>query len=610
MSKPRGPVHLLLVLALAVSTLAAAPGEDRRDTYTNPLNVRTPEGEVVESCADPAVLRGQEPGDTLWYLYCTTDPLNSDDRDANGDLIFHFIPTFTSTDLVNWTYAGDVFDERPEWIGERGPWAPEIAVSFHDGLYYLYYSAPDLPTGGSAIGVATSDSPTGPWTDSGRPVVEPHAPPCCPDELRWVYDPEVITTPEGQRYIYYGSYFGGVAVRELSEDGLSSDPSTQVQVTVGNRYEGTQIIQRDGYYYLLGSATDCCRGPLTGYSVFAGRSTSPTGPFVDRGDVPLLAGRVGGTPVISMNGNRWVGTGHQDTLTDYDGQDWIVYHAADRFDPYFEGEVGFTKRPVLMDALDWVDGWPTVRNGAWASDSPQPAPAAQPGETTRYRPPRVRDDRPGRAIRELSDEFDAETLTARWDWVREPETTTVGVADGVFFLGTQNAELYQDFNTASVLTEPIPRGDYLVETRVRLNLPPEGCCYNFVQAGMVVYGDDDNFVKLVHSSIFETRQTEFAKEVYPVPEGYPRYGNTVVGPPGDWTWLRIAKQDRYGEEHYTAYTSRDGQTWARGGTWTHELGGEARIGLIAMGGQEGTEQFLAEFDYVRVSRLRPGRRPY
>ena len=44
-----------------------------------------------------------------------------------------------------------------------------------------------------------------------------------------------------------------------------------------------------------------------------------------------------------------------------------------------------------------------------------------------------------------------------------------------------------------------------------------GCCQNFVQAGIVIYGNDDNYIKLVHVSIFNTRQTEFAKELSPVP---------------------------------------------------------------------------------------------
>jgi hypothetical protein len=47
---------------------------------------------------------------------------------------------------------------------------------------------------------------------------------------------------------------------------------------------------------------------------------------------------------------------------------------------------------------------------------------------------------------------------------------------------------------------------------------------------------------------------------------------------------------------YTAYTSQDGATWIRGGTWTHMLGEGAQIGLVSMGGAG----FTAHFDYVRV----------
>ena len=86
----------------------------------------------------------------------------------------------------------------------------------------------------------------------------------------------------------------------------------------------------------------------------------------------------------------------------------------------------------------------------------------------------------------------------------------------------------------------------MLETRVKLDVPAEGCCFNFVQAGLVVYGDDDNFVKLATTSIFETRQTEFAKELFPVQAGFPRYGNTVVGPVGDWTDLRIVRRSEGG----------------------------------------------------------------
>lgn len=610
-----------LISIFAISMLASSPALAAADTqqmiqrqegttraakagsYTNPLPVQIPNGGWVESCADPSVIRGQVPGDSYWYMYCTTDPLNDEDR-IGGNFDFHLIPMLRSLDLVNWEYMGDAFAARPSWLDPTsGMWAPEI--QYFGGQYYLYYAAPNVGDatsgepgcgGDSAIGVATSESPLGPWVDSGGPVVEPrHNGTGC--NFFWTFDPDVVLDG-ANKYIFYGSYYGGVEARPLSADGLHSDPASKVQIAIPNRYEGTEIAKHDGYWYFFGSATNCCNGPLTGYSVFAGRAQGPLGPYVDREGNSLLEGRVGGTPVISMNGNRWVGPGHNAVFEDFSGQWWTVYHAVDQHDPYFEGAVGFTKRPVLLDALDWVDGWPTVRGGFWASDKSQPAPAAQPGEQTKYKMKGPPLDQPGELIPSLSDEFEG-TLGPQWTWIREPAAETYSVSDGAFNFDTQAADLYVDSNNASVLSTAAPGGNYVVETRVRLNLPAGGCCFNYVQAGLVIFTDENNYLKLVHVSIWETRQTEFAKELAPVPDGYPRYGNTVVGTPGEWTYLRLVKRNKAGEQLYTAYTSVNGVNWVHGGTWTHQLGSAAKIGLVSMGGSG----FTANFDYVRVYAL-------
>lgn len=134
-------------------------------------------------------------------------------------------------------------------------------------------------------------------------------------------------------------------------------------------------------------------------------------------------------------------------------------------------------------------------------------------------------DQPGQLIGPASDEFNSPAFTAQWTWIRPPSPGTSALTGSSFEFQTQSAELYVDTNTASVLTEPAPSGDYIVETRLNLNLPVTGCCQNFVQAGLVIYGHDDNYIKLVHVSIFDTRQTELAKELPPVPS-YPRYGST------------------------------------------------------------------------------------
>ena len=355
-----------------------------------------------------------------------------------------------------------------------------------------------------------------------------------------MFDPEVIQVPEGD-FIYYGSYFGGISVRRLSADLLHSDPTTQTNVAISNKYEGAEVVRHGGWYYLFASATDCCRGPLTGYAVLVGRSQLPTGPFLDRSGVDLnddetpadpTDGRAGGSPVIVGNDDPWVGTGHNTVFQDLAGQWWTIYHAVDRNDPYFEGAVGFTKRPVLLDAIDWVDGWPTINGGRGISTRPTAAPAAQPGETTTHHPAAGRRDRAGTPISSLSDTFAGNELASRWSWVRQPDPSSWSVSGGQLRIDTQAADLFEDSNNASVLVERAPQGNFVVETRVRIDVPAEGCCFNYVQAGLVLYENDNSFVKLAVVSIWNTRQTEWAKEVPPGEPGYPRYGNSIVGPPG------------------------------------------------------------------------------
>jgi arabinan endo-1,5-alpha-L-arabinosidase len=597
-----------LVAALALTALAAAApaaahaGARIAPSYRNPLVLQLPDGGRAASCADPSILRAHDPSDRHWYLYCTSDALTASQSGPDGTPLIHNIPMFRSTDLTHWSYVGDAFPTKPAWVkSDAGMWAPDVV--FHGGHYLMYYAAQDtnLPGGGSAVGVATSDSPAGPWQDTGTPVVAPTPSASDPTSRRWEFDPDVIYA-HGHSYLYFGSYFGGIFVRELTADGTSSIASSERQIAIDNRYEGTFIVKHDGWYYFMGSATNCCNGRLTGYAVFAARSRSPLGPFVDKQGRSVLDGRVGGTPVLSLNGNRWVGTGHNAVYTDFAGQQWILYHAVDQDDPYYAGDVGYTKRPALIDPLDWTSGWPVVRGGAGPSEAGEPGPAAQPGERTAYRPHFVQDARPTHRITALSDTFGGASLSPQWTWIRPPANSTYGVANGQLHWQTQAADLHpEDPNSAlaSVLTEPAPHGDYVVQTKVKVDVPNDGSVHNYVQGGMVIYGDDGNYVKLASVSIWDTRQTEFGKELTPQPPGYPDYGNTVVGPVGKWTYLRIVRHRSDGVDQYTAYTSFDGRHWDHGGTWDAVLGSAPRIGLVSMGGSG----FSATFGYVRVARV-------
>ncbi len=641
------PMPVLLALLLAIGlvvptgTATAVNGQGGKNPgfYENPLEPVIPGGGVVESCADPTVIQGQQPGDTTWYLYCTTDPLNDEDLDANGNPIFHRIPTMTSQDLVNWTYVGDAFPQGtaglPDWAEDDAAlWAPDVVYSTEFDQYYLFFGVTDTTAeisgeencdSDNAIGVAVSESPTGPWTFSDEPVVYPRrgGDGC---NFKWTYDPDVLGDSIGSEGIlYYGSYYGGVFGTEftLTETGAVVDTAPDVMVAIDNKYEGANVVYHEetGFYYIFLSATNCCNGALTGYSVFVGRSESPLGPYVDQYGNLLTDAQAGGTPFLTMNGNRWVGTGHNTVFQDANGEWWTIYHAVDQEDPFYAFATGFTKRPALLDAVDWVNGWPTVNGGSGPSDRRMPAPAGQEGEVSRHKTQVVKTQQPHKLMAAYSDEFSGTSLSGDWTWEKgsnaPSDPPTYSVADGVLTVEVQHGDTYVDADTAWVLLHEAPKGDYVVETAVRMNVPDEGCCFNYSQVGIGIFGDEDNLVKLTETSIWNTRQTEWAKEIGQVPEGWSRYGNTVVGPPsehgdGGWTYLRIVVEELTGKEQaaaggdthsYTAYTSQDGVNWVRGGTWTHSFD-DGQLALFAMGTTDPGQTFTAEFDYVRVYSLK------
>src|SRR5919112_689824 len=349
---------LLLCLLLAAGVGGA---QVRGGTYTNPISK-----DFADTFADPSIIKAK---DGYWYAYGTSDPLNE------GEGTPHTIPIARSKDLVDWKYVGDAFGspKAVSWAAsDAGIWAPDIR--YLHGKYYMYYVVTETTEytepEDNAIGVATAPTPTGPWKDSGAPVVGPRR---GNGGFLWTYDPSEFTDKDGTRYLYYGSYNGGVWVTKLTNEGTETrgDPK---MVAIDNRYEGAYVVRHGGFYYLFGSSANCCAGPTTGYSVYVGRSRSPMGPFEDKQGQSMTESRVGGSIVMTPNGNKWVGTGHNAVVTDLAGQDFFVYHAIDRADPYLDKPFGINERPMLLNRLDWIDGWPTVRGGRWASASLQPAP--------------------------------------------------------------------------------------------------------------------------------------------------------------------------------------------------------------------------------------------
>ncbi|MEV4765899.1 hypothetical protein AB0J89_25080 [Micromonospora chokoriensis] len=173
------------------------------------------------------------------------------------------------------------------------------------------------------------------------------------------------------------------------------------------------------------------------------------------------------------------------------------------------------------------------------------------------------------------------------------------MADGQLRWPVQAADLTGTGNTAGVLLRDAPRGDYVAETKVTVDLGEE-TVRNYQQAGLVAYVDDDRFARLTQVAIWNTRQVEYG---YELPfAGQPVYGGSIVGTPASTTWLRLAHHvdPVTGEHEYRAGSSRDGRTWTWGAVWTFPADTTPRIGLVAHGGAEPAVD--AEFDYLRFYR--------
>jgi arabinan endo-1,5-alpha-L-arabinosidase len=609
------PALALLVTGVATVPAASAAGATssasgtsyRTTTYKNPVS-----RSFAQTYADPDVVRGK---DGWWYGYATSDPLRAgEDR--------HLIPMSKSRDLVHWQFVKDAFVSLPSWADttteghQASMWAPDVHYA-GNGQWRMYYVvtetkgtgvAPTEEVNDNAIGMATAPSPLGPWKDSGGPVVGPRR--AGPDNYLWTFDPEVVRDTDGTEHIFYGSYYGGIFQQPLATNGKSTTgPATRI--AIDNKFEGTYITRKNGYWYFFGSTANCCAGPTTGYSVEVARSRSLTGPYVDKDGLRIdVGGETGGTPVLYQNGNRWIGTGHNSMATDDRGQRWIVYHAIDRNHPFLSGTEGINRRPMLIDRIDWVRAWPVVRYGCGPSESVQRGPVVKTsGEVATTSGSHYADclealasTGPGRLDAAASDEFNGGTLGAGWETVRNPN---VSVSGGSLQWPVEATDLVGvgAANTAGLLLRPAPKGDWTVQTKFTLNLGTDEI-RNYQQAGLMAYVTDDLFTRLAKVAIWNTRQIEFGKEM-PYPDAaHTSYGGTIIGPPALTTWLRIVHRTnpRTGEHVLTAFSSRDGHTWTRGGAWTLPRGSQIKIGLEAMGGAAGEPATTAMFDYFHVYR--------
>lgn len=301
------------------------------NTYMNPV--------YPSSMPDPTLIKAH---DGYFYLYATEDVRNT--------------PILRSSDLVTWNLTGTAFTSgtRPSFEPKGGIWAPDI--NYINGQYVLYYSM--SVWGGEwtcGIGVATCDKPEGPFTDRGKLFRSNEI------NVQNSIDPFFIED-NGKKYLFWGSFHGIYAI-ELSDDGLSVKEGVEKRQVAGTAYEGTYIFKKDGYYYLFASTGTCCEGIKSTYTTVVGRSENLFGPYLDKSGRSMNDNF---HEVLIHSNDRFVGTGHNsEIITDNKNKTWILYHAVDKINP--KGRV------LMLDEVQWKDGWPFVEGNTPSSVWPKPS---------------------------------------------------------------------------------------------------------------------------------------------------------------------------------------------------------------------------------------------
>jgi len=362
----RGAVRATALAATLVLSLAACGGGGGGtttapiDTIPTPTATQYLNPVLNADFPDPAVMHA---GDGSYYAFATQ---------TTGVRL----QVARSGDLVAWTPLGEALPTRPTWVSPTSNFfAPDVEP--RDGHYVMYYAANvsdaarTKPNDDFCIGMATSATPAGPYTDVGHPVT-------CGSTFTTI-DPMGFDDPQtGKRYLYWGSAGVPLMVQELAADRASfaagSTPIPLVPVRSGGGgydtglIEGPWVTYNAPYYYLYFSGNGCC-GAGAHYAVMVARSTSPTGPF------EVLRDGSGAAQTILAPSGKWLAPGHNSTIRDGAGVEWMLYHAIDSFNPYLiPGNTNISRRPMMLDRITYVNGWPTVGVGGQPSATPQTRP--------------------------------------------------------------------------------------------------------------------------------------------------------------------------------------------------------------------------------------------
>lgn len=269
-------------------------------------------------------------------------------------------------------------DQFPSWIA--GSVVDGMEIISAPGMLdsrTMYYCIADwgADDGSACIGRATANG-TPPtelvWVDDGEPVI-------CSDAAGvqagapFAIDPAVFTDDTGNLWMVYGSHWSGIWVVELDpstghlttagQAGWSADNSAFTRIAQNlsdpedefeaGKVEAAFIYNHDDYYYLFVNWDECCNGVASTYNIRVGRSTSPTGPYIDKDGVSMDDG--GGSLFLETDG-RFIGPGHAGIYDYMDGSATKYAFSFHFYDGTEDGTGTLGTRMLTWDS----EGWPEL----------------------------------------------------------------------------------------------------------------------------------------------------------------------------------------------------------------------------------------------------------
>jgi len=318
---------------------------------------------------------------------------------TTGDGIFAM--SSPNADFSGWRVEPTVFPVGtwPGWINNYVSgfggffWAPDVVKA--GSQYRLYYSAAGQGAP-AAIGLATANNLAGPWTDQGLIVAGNNA-----------IDPAPLVDGSSH-WMTWGNWQTGIDLLQLNPSSGKTLNSSRWDLVPG-QVEAPYLHKDGSYYYLFFQRGLCCQGVNSGYYTVMGRSTSVTGPYLDKNGVSVASGgSSAGSLFLPNRDGRYIGPGH----VGY-GEGRLTYH-------FYDGNDNGAPK-LRVTTMSFSNGWPV----AAGVNLP---PSAQPPANGTYR---LRNRASGKYLDNLGATTDGANV-AQWAGGSSPNQRWVLTTSGGF----------------------------------------------------------------------------------------------------------------------------------------------------------------------------------